>query len=69
MTCIAKTTEAYFTETEREASCRGKMIPLGRFWLSHESGNLEAEICELHASWAKRLGSQSYLVQKLQELR
>jgi hypothetical protein len=48
--CIAKTTEMYFTAEEARQPCGTDLLLLSEFWMWHQSGNLDAQICNNHAA-------------------
>ena len=48
MGCLAKYCQLYFPEGPK-CQCRGELISLPKFWEWHPAGNLDAEICKLHA--------------------
>jgi len=68
MACLAKDTELYFTETDRDAPCLPPMLTLQGFWDWHPRGEKDAQICEGHARLAnQRLPARSFLVEKIHE--
>jgi len=47
--CIGKQAGMYFTDEMAAMPCKGDRITLPKFWAHTSNGNLDAEICAMHA--------------------
>lgn len=63
--CIAKTTELYFTAQESAMPCGKTLFVLPNFWMWHPSGNLDARVCDVHASIGAN--GRHYLADRIKE--
>lgn len=67
--CIGRNPAMYFTEEMAAVPCRGDRMLLRNFWCHSANGNLDAEICRLHAGMFVKKYPQPrfYLTQKIKE--
>lgn len=69
MSCLGRGS-MYFTDEHNRIPCYGKIIHLRKFWLHSPNGNLDAEVCRLHAGLFVRknpIRKLSYLTERIAE--